>query len=109
MLEEKWADFLRAEAVKEAVTNWTEAFPEEVYSQHGFVFRKVVAFKCVPVRVRALVRTADELEVVHDSRSRIQHVDYFRQSSRRRVHVSNATRGADEDYCVHRGDSMAGG
>ncbi|CAM9526842.1 unnamed protein product, partial [Ectocarpus fasciculatus] len=29
MLEEKWADFLRAEAVKEAVTNWTEAFPGE--------------------------------------------------------------------------------
>ncbi|CAN0004849.1 unnamed protein product, partial [Ectocarpus sp. 8 AP-2014] len=29
MLEEKWADFLRAEAVKEAVANWTEAFPEE--------------------------------------------------------------------------------
>ncbi len=30
LLEEKWGDFLRAEALKEAVNNWTLAFPGEV-------------------------------------------------------------------------------
>lgn len=30
VLEKKWEDFLRAEALKEAVNNWTLAFPGEV-------------------------------------------------------------------------------